>query len=61
MFRKKDNLKNLQNLTGKYLSCFKPYLKEAPTQVFASEIYEIFNNTYLEEYLRRTASDKTYA
>ena len=38
--------------------CFKLYSKEAPTQVFASEIYVIFNNTYFEEYLRTTASDK---
>ena len=39
--------------------CFKLYQKETPTQVFASEIYEIFNNTYFEWYLRTTASDKT--
>ena len=39
--------------------CFKLYSKEAPTQVFASEIYEIFDKTYFEEYLRTTASDKT--
>ena len=34
-------------------------LKKTPTQVFASEIYEISSDTYLEEYLRATASDKT--
>ena len=28
--------------------CFKLYQKETPTQVFASEIYEIFNNTNFE-------------
>ena len=38
--------------------CFKLYWKETPTQSFASEIYKIFNNTYFEEYLRTTASDK---
>ena len=27
-----------------------------PTQVFSSEICEIFKNTYFEEYLRTTAS-----
>ena len=39
--------------------CFELYQQETPTQVFASEIYENFNNTYVEEYLRTTASDKT--
>ena len=29
--------------------CFKLYLKETPTQVFSSEISEIFMNTYFEE------------
>ena len=29
------------------------------THVFASENYDIFNNTYFEEYLRTSASDKT--
>ena len=32
---------------------FKLSLKETPTKVFSSEIYEIFNNTYFEEYLSR--------
>ena len=36
--------------------CFKLNLKETPTQVFSSEIYEIFMNTYFEEYLRTTTS-----
>ena len=34
-------------------------LKKTATQVFASEIYEISSDTYLQEYLRATASDKT--
>ena len=32
------------------------YSKEAPTQVFFYEIWEIFKNIYFEEHLRRTAS-----
>ena len=35
------------------------FIKKTPTQVFASEMYEIFNNTYFEEYLRMAASNKT--
>ena len=31
-------------------------LQETPTQVFSSEICEIFYSTYFEEHLRTTAS-----
>ena len=41
------------------LDFFWTLLKETPTQVFSSDIYKIFKNTYLEEYLRTAASDKT--
>ena len=55
---KKDILKNLQNFTGKTCVgvCFKLYLKETPTQLFSSEICEIFINNYFEVYLRKTVS-----
>ena len=32
--------------------------KETPPQVFTCKIYEIFKNTYFEEHLRTTASEK---
>ena len=32
-------------------------LKEAPTQVFSCEIFEIFKNTNFEEYLGTTTSE----
>ena len=32
------------------------YLKDAPTQVFSYEFFEIFTSTFFIEYLRATAS-----
>ena len=37
------------------LEAFRPQ-KESPTQVFSSEYWEIFKNTYFEEHLRAAAS-----
>ena len=37
------------------------YYKETQTQVFSSEICEIFKNTYFEEHLRTTASGACYS
>ena len=37
-------------------SDLKLYQNKTPTQVFFSEIYEVFQNTYVEKYLRTTAS-----
>ena len=64
---KKGVLKNFASFTGKHpcwslflikLQAFRvaTLLKETPTQVFSSEICEIFKNTYFEEFLRMTAS-----
>ena len=57
-------LKISQKLTGKHLCCslffnklagskaFNFIKKETPTQVFSSEYYEIFKNTFFTEHLR---------
>ena len=56
MFFKIDVLKNFANFTRKHvcwsLCLIKLHAKKAPTQVFSSEICEIFNNNYLEEHLQ---------
>ena len=63
MFYKKSVLKNFANFTGKHL-CWSLFLinlqdldlqlywKETLTQVFSSEISEIFKYTYFKEHLR---------
>ena len=43
-----------------YLSLHKAYIfikKETLAQVFSSEIFEIFNNTFFTEHLRTTVSE----
>ena len=47
-------LESLLNKAAGLQAC--NFTKETPTQVFSCEIYEIFKNTYFEEYLRMTAS-----
>ena len=60
LFFKIRVLKNFVNFTGKHL-CWSLFLslsvgvsllKETPTQVFFSEIYEIFKNIFFTEHLR---------
>ena len=41
--------------TGGVLQTCNFIKKETPTQVLSCEIYDIFKNTYFEEYLRMTA------
>ena len=45
----------------KKLTGLELYWKETPTQVFSSEIFKIFKNTYFEEHLRMTASGARYS
>ena len=40
------------------LQAWNFFKKETPTQVFSCEICEIYKNTYFEEHLRTTASEK---
>ena len=43
-------------VAGFQLSAFNFIKKENPTQVFSTSYYEVFKNTYFEEYLQMTAS-----
>ena len=50
LFMKKSALKNFAIFTGKLKVC-NFFKKQTPTQVFCSEYYKIFKNTYFEEHL----------
>ena len=64
MFYKKAVLKKFYNIHRKTtaLECFlikfqaSTWLKRDSTQLFSSEYYEIFKNTYFEKHLQTTAS-----
>ena len=60
-----DFLKDFANFTGKHpmleslLTC--NYIqRKIPAQVLSSGIYEIFKNTFFEEHLRTTVSEKLH-
>ena len=51
----KATLKNFGNFTGKHLCCIL-FIKKIPTQVFPSEICEIFKNSFF----RRTSTNDCF-
>ena len=65
MFLIIDGLKNFANFTGKH-HCLESLfnkvadLKETPTQVFSSEMCEIFKDTFFYRTPPVAASDQTY-
>ena len=53
---KKAVLKKFCNIYRK-VADLQLYWEKTPTQMFSSEYYEIFKNTYFEEHLLTAASD----
>ena len=57
-FSKKIVYKNFAKFTGKHLCWSFIFKKEAPTDIFSSDISEIFKNIFFIEHLRVTASEQ---
>ena len=49
-------LDSLINKVTGFQAC--KFIKKTPTQVFSCNVYEIFKNTYFEEHLEETVSDR---